>query len=89
MLLLLGGTAAVLGCAAVGLAAPGVVALPLGMTIWVTARRDLIEMREGRRDPTGAARTDAARQWAMLGTLATIAGWVFWIYVFFRVWLRH
>jgi hypothetical protein len=82
-LLLLGGLAAALGWASVGLVAPGLVALPLGIVIWITSQSDLNEMRGGRRDPAGTARTAAARQWAILGVLATVIGWGLTACVFF------
>ncbi len=54
-----------LACAPLG----ALLGLPLGLTAWVLARRDLAEMRAGRTDPSGEAGTEAARKLALLGVV--------------------
>ena len=50
------------------------VALPLGLAVWMLARRDLKRMRRGVTDPHGLSLTEEAR---VLGMAATGAAVVF------------
>lgn len=46
---------------------PALVAMPLGLTVWVTARTDLKRMQRGLVDPAGRELTEAAQCEAQLG----------------------
>ena len=62
---------------------PAAVGLPLGLTVWVVAGRDLARMRAGRMDPGGVEETSRAREYASVGavlnllTLALVGWFVF------------
>jgi hypothetical protein len=65
----LGLTSLVLGTLAPALVLPALVALPLGVAVWVVARRDLGRMAAGAMDPAGRDQTTAARDYGALGAL--------------------
>jgi hypothetical protein len=48
---------------------PALVALPLGIAVWVAARHDLGKMAAGAMDPAGRDQTRAALDYGALGGL--------------------
>jgi hypothetical protein len=67
------------------------VALPLGLTVWVVARRDLARMRKGLMDPRGEEKTElarlAAREAVRLSLVCAVAALV-WVLFLLRPWER-
>ncbi len=63
----LGVTSLLLGALAPVLLLPALVALPLGVVVWMCARRDLREMAAGAMDPGGWDATRAGRDCGALG----------------------
>src|SRR5262245_56625636 len=61
---------------------PALVGLPLGVTTWVLAQRDLTKMQAGNMDPTGAEQTRLARGYSVEGVLLCIGSWAIWGLVF-------
>ncbi len=59
----------------------GFIGLPLGMLVWVWARRDLVEIRAGIMEPEGERLTAEALYFAQGGTLAGVLGLVLWGYI--------
>jgi hypothetical protein len=65
VLLVLGALSLLLGMASIAGGLTALAGLPLGLVIYLMARRDLGEMAAGRMDPAGARATDAARAFAV------------------------
>jgi hypothetical protein len=74
------------GFFSVFLVVPALIAVPLGLAVRRMSEHDLHEMRWGRMDPEGRARTLLAQVWAGGGILFSLFCWVP-----FAVWflLRH
>ena len=53
----------------------GRVGLPLGITVWVVAGRDLARMRAGLMDPRGVEETSRARDYASVGAVLNLLTW--------------
>jgi uncharacterized membrane protein YccF (DUF307 family) len=75
LLSLLGGTALACGFLSVGLVAPALVAVPLGVAVWRMSEHDLRAMRRGRMDPDGRRGTARAQAWAAVGVVASLFCW--------------
>lgn len=82
LLCLLGGTAFGCGLLSVGLVAPALVAVPLGLAVWRMSEHDLRAMRWGRMDPDGRGRTARAQAWAAGGVVASLFCWAPFAYWF-------
>jgi hypothetical protein len=73
------GAASVLGgFVSLCICAATLVALPVGVTVWVLAARDLREMKAGRMDPQGWGNTFAARQFAVGAVVLSLLSWGIW-----------
>ena len=68
----LGLTSLVLGGLAPVLVVPALVAVPLGLTVWAVARRDLRQMAAGAMDPAGWDQTKAGRNCGALGAVLSL-----------------
>src|SRR5947207_6260815 len=66
-LLFLGRCSSVCGALSLCFLLPSIVGLPLGITVWVMARRDLTAMRMGVMDPQGRSQTKQGRNHAIVG----------------------
>jgi hypothetical protein len=60
------------------------VGLPLGLTAWVLAGRDLRQMRGGLMDPRGGEGTALAREVSLTGIVASLCSLVFWAWLILR-----
>jgi hypothetical protein len=76
---MLGITSLIAGCITCPCAAvPALVGIPLGLTTWFLARRDLAKMHNGRMDPAGERLTYEARSNALIGVAFSILGTTIW-----------
>jgi hypothetical protein len=57
---------------------PWLMALALGISVWVMADRDLARMRAGLVDPRGLPRAEGAREWARIGLSAGLLSLLMW-----------
>jgi hypothetical protein len=78
VLALLARTVLLCGVASYCVIVPGVVSLPLGMTVLAMARRDLKKMRAGLMEPSGKRQTEVAAHECIGGIVVTIFGLAFW-----------
>ena len=58
---------------------PGLVALSLGLTVWVLARQDLAKMRAGLMDPAGRKQAGRARRHGLVAALFAAAWLALWV----------
>jgi hypothetical protein len=70
----LAGVSFVCGILELLLGVPGVVGLPLAVTVLVLSHRDLGRMRQGLLDPAGRAETETAWDLALEGLVLNVVG---------------
>jgi hypothetical protein len=58
---------------------PWLIALPLGVLVWITAERDLVRMRAGLMDSRGLQRAENASHWARIGWTAGGLTFLLWV----------
>jgi hypothetical protein len=75
LLRLLGIASLIVGCMTFPCASvPALVGIPLGLTTWFLARRDLAKMHQGRMDHAGERLTYEARSNALIGVALSVLG---------------
>jgi hypothetical protein len=78
----LGVASAVFGVLSGCLFSASLISVPLGLTAWSLAERDLAKMRNGMMDPEGSKETNRARSAAVFGVGVSIGALLFWGLVF-------
>jgi hypothetical protein len=74
LLLALGQASVVCGLTSLCCLFPAVPGLPLGLCVWVLARRDMRMMRAGLMDPDGEMQTMSARDASLVGLALNLVG---------------
>jgi hypothetical protein len=85
MLLLLGRIGSLCAMLTPVLLLPGVLGMYLGVTVWRSAREDLIKMHRGRMDPAGRRLTERARLHGWIAALF-IVSWLFLAAILLLLW---
>ncbi len=75
---LLGAVSMLLGALSVCTFLPSLVAFPLGLWLWRTARADQEKMHVGLMDPNGKQAAEVARIWAINGMQLCGIAWCIW-----------
>jgi hypothetical protein len=76
-------------CGGLSLCTAGIgcpVSVVLGLTAWALAQQDLEEMRAGRMDPAGQARTESGRAGGIVGATLGLLFGIFFAAVFLERW---
>jgi hypothetical protein len=86
LLQLLGAVCMVLGVLSVCVLLPSLAGFPLGLSVWVMARRDQERMHVGVMDPEGKEAAEVARKWAVNGIVLCVLSWCIWGFLLYHLW---